>query len=906
MKRRDDIDFEHSRAILLGTSTYTEGFDDRTPMVAATNSLAEMRDALIGPCEWPDERVSIFADEQDAGQLLRVITKEVRDVTDVLVFYYVGHGQPLVHNGQYDLGLALADTSEEPEQRDLTSLRFRDLREQIERKSKARIKIIILDCCCSGIATRYVDSAARLTDHTQNANSHRGAGTYIWTACGHTQETYFEDTPKGLTYFTRFLTEALTDARDSRPPGATVAELYDQVRQRLAGAHLLGVTTPPRPDLYYSGSPDQFLFVRGQAPEFRFEPLRAGEPRQVGPYQIEARLGDGGAGQVFLAFTDDRRAVAIKLLRPEFGHDRDFAVRFAREIKVSGRVGGRRVAELIDSDPNAPRPWLASAYVCGPSLLDLVRETPPLPTKDILLITAGIAQGLADIHAIGIIHRDLKPANVMLDATGPKIIDFGIVKSITDTLLTRTNMHLGTPAYRSPEHVLDKPITAKSDVFTLGATIYFLATGKDAFAAGDLLGVINLIVHEQPDLSGLDEQLRGLIEACLAKDPDQRPTAAQIAKICSAIVGPIDPNSPLTIDRATASIKARTDALAALTPPAAPSPGPPPENPPHPPPDPPWLPPQDPRTVPDLPPKDQQGNRVRGGLAALVVAAICLLIGLLPALSTRNNGNSSNTGGDSSTPQTYAYQPVTPYVAPTNPLDTNPPTTVTTNPPDLFQQAQVGSCFDNDGTYAQPVLNTTNCDDPVAFQVAQILDDTSDPSGCNVAPDDYNVPNANDNIVLCLNYDHMNAVYHANVGDCVFGANQPGTRWSVVPCRTGNFTVTAHLDGTTDTNQCSSYPNYDQNYTIRTPWTQLDIVLCLSMNYPNAAARAQVNSCLLMTGDIGDADYQAVPCDEANVVVTGRIGIYDDTAFCGQNASTWWEPNGFPSLAYTVCFRRIR
>ncbi len=904
MKRRDDIDFAHSRAILLGTSTYTAGFDDRTPMVAARNSLAEMLDALTGPCEWPKKRVSVFTDEQDAGQLLRVISKQIRDVTDVLVFYYVGHGQPLAHNGHYDLGLALTDTSEEPEQRDLTSLRFRDLREQIERRSKARIKIIILDCCCSGIATRYADSAARLTEHAQNANSQRGAGTYIWTACGHTQETYFEDTPRGLTYFTRFLTEALYDTGDARPPGATVAELYDQVKLRLAEAELPEAVTPPRPDLYYSGSPDQFVFVRGQAPEFRFEPLRAGEPRKVGPYQIEARLGDGGAGQVFLAFTPDRRALAIKLLRPEFGHDREFAIRFAREIKISGRVAGPRVAELIDSDPKAPRPWLASAYVCGPSLLDLVKESPPLPTDDILRIAAGIAQGLAAMHAIGIIHRDLKPANVMLDATGPKIIDFGIVKSITDTLMTRTNIQLGTPAYRSPEQVAGlKVITAKSDVFTLGATIYYLATGEDAFATEDPFGIMNLIRDAQPDLSVLDEPVRGLVESCLAKDPDQRPTAAQLAETCIALLGPIDPDAPLTIDRAAASIKARTDALTALTPPAEPTVEQPPvEAPPPPPQEPPWQPPGGTGPTQDfLPPeRNQAAQRARGLVVGLVVAAICLAFALVPSLSTHNN--STNSGGGSSAPSTtYSapYQPQ-PYVPPIVP---DPPTTgTTTDAPDLFQQAQVGSCFVNDGSYAQPSLKTTDCANAGVFTVVQILDGTSDSSGCDVAPDDYNVNNVADDIVLCLRYGRTDGAYNAQVNDCVFGPNQPDIAWNIEPCQTGNFKVRERLKGTTDTSQCD---NFDENFVIRTAWPNLDVLLCLNIIYPDAAGRARVNSCLSRTSNGTSVVFQAVPCDAANVVVTGRTGVFDDPAFCGQDGATWWEPTGFPSLGYTVCWRRI-
>ena len=569
MSRRDDIDFGRSRAILVGTSQYTAGFEGRRPMPAALNSLREMRKVLTGPCGWPDQQVTALEDEHDSSKLLRIISTLVQGVDDVLLFYYAGHGLPLPENGRYDLGLALTDTSEDPTQRALTSLRFRHLREQIDRACRARIRIFILDCCCSGIATKYAESSSHLTEYAESATPVRGAGTYILTACGHSQETYHEGGEEGLTYFTKFLAEAVREARGEPTPGATVAYLHDEVRRRLREADIPDV---PVPDLHYSGRPDQFLFVRGQATvlerqgsSFGFAPLERGDPCKVGPYVLRARLGAGGIGRVFLAFTGQGQAVAVKLLKPELGQDPEFVRRFVQEIKVMRRVDGSRVAHLVDADPAAKEPWLVSDYVCGPSLHELVREAGPLPARDVLVIGAGIAQGLADIHAVGAVHRDLKPVNVVLDETGPRVIDFGIAKLVAASLMTRSNTQLGTPRYKSPEQATGGEITGASDVFTLGSTLYFLATGQDAFQTEDPLGIIHQIAHEEPDLDLLDREVREVVRACTAKDPADRPTPAQVVEMCAAVAGPVLSGAHLRIRPASVAIAARAEALRALT-----------------------------------------------------------------------------------------------------------------------------------------------------------------------------------------------------------------------------------------------------------------------------------------------------------------------------------------------------
>ncbi|MEU6144287.1 protein kinase [Streptomyces sp. NPDC047081] len=910
MTRRDDIDFGRSRAILLGTSKYTAGFQDRSPMPAALKSLEEMRRVLTGPAEWPAKRITSFADRRDSSKVLRDIAKLIDDVDDVLLFYYVGHGQLLTSNsGRYDLGLALTDTSEDPAQRALTSLRFREVRELLER-SNARMKIFVLDCCCAGIATRYAEPSAGLTGHADGSSPTRGAGTYIWTACKHTQKTYFEEKPGGLTYFTKFLSEVVREAHAEDSLGATVADLHDDVRNRLRGTSLPDVSIPPMPDLHYSGRPDQFLFVRGQAAvraadEFRFEPLKDVDPRKIGPYVLKARLGEGGAGRVFLAFTPGGQPLAVKVLHADLAQDPEFAKRFAREVDIAQRVRGNHVAQLVAADPWSDPPWLAAAYVCGPSLLELVREAGPLPTRDVMLIASGMARGLGDIHAVGAIHRDLKPANVMLDETGPKVIDFGIAKSVTATRMTHTNTQLGTPAYRSPEQATGRqPVTAKSDIFTLGATIYHLATGKDAFAAEDPLGVINLIAHEEPDLDALDEEVRDLVRQCLAKDPDQRPTAARVVEICAAATGPLKPGAYLPVEKAAPGIHARNQSLRRLmqteavkrppvTPPPPRPPGPGPGTPPP------------PKPTPPAPPVS------RGALGALL-ALVCLVLLIWLPVHFADAGSGDDKSSGSTQPSVDPSSYTEPEPDPTTP-DSETPDDPTTGPEDtptpspsptsFWETTETGDCLANEGTYEKPVLRKTGCTGGV-FKVVQAYDDTTDSGECSGTADvDYNVSNAYYDRVLCLSYQATSA-YHARAGDCVFGPNSAGSAWYRQSCATGNFTVKARLSGTDDTSRCQSYANVEESIKTTTRWSQLNVVHCLSMNFPDAAGRAPVGSCLLMTGSGQRHTFQAASCSVANVVVTGRVSVYDDTAYCGSNGWTTWRSNAFPQIAYTVCFRR--
>ncbi|MFF0449820.1 protein kinase [Streptomyces sp. NPDC004609] len=265
-----------------------------------------------------------------------------------------------------------------------------------------------------------------------------------------------------------------------------------------------------------------------------FQPLGEGDPRHVAGYRLAARLGAGGMGKVYLSYTPGGRPVAIKVIRPDFGQDAEFRRRFAQEVHAAQRVQGLYTAPVIDSDPDAEQPWLATAYVPGPSLADAVAQHGKLPVETVLLLVAGIAEALQVIHGAGIVHRDLKPANVLLAADGPRVIDFGIARAADATSLTSSGVTIGTPSFMAPEQAAGSQVTPATDIFALGQVAAYAATGRAAFGEGTSHGVLYRIVHEEPDLSGVPEALHELVTRCLAKEPDERPSVAELLTICQS------------------------------------------------------------------------------------------------------------------------------------------------------------------------------------------------------------------------------------------------------------------------------------------------------------------------------------------------------------------------------------
>jgi len=253
--------------------------------------------------------------------------------------------------------------------------------------------------------------------------------------------------------------------------------------------------------------------------------LQPGDPQTIGSYRLVGQLGGGGMGRVFLGVSAGGRPVAVKVIRPELAADPQFRMRFGREVAAARRVSGVFTAMVVDADIDGPAPWLATAYVPGPSLSEAVDDHGPLPAGSLLALAAGLAESLSAIHAAGVVHRDLKPSNVMLAPDGPRVIDFGISRAVESTALTQTGLVIGSPGFMSPEQAMGLDVGPPSDMFNLGAVLAFAATGAGPFGSGTTVALLYRVVHGSPSLDQVPAEVRPLIERCLAKDPSQRPTA---------------------------------------------------------------------------------------------------------------------------------------------------------------------------------------------------------------------------------------------------------------------------------------------------------------------------------------------------------------------------------------------
>ncbi|MGW1654625.1 serine/threonine-protein kinase [Streptomyces atratus] len=257
-------------------------------------------------------------------------------------------------------------------------------------------------------------------------------------------------------------------------------------------------------------------------------PLSAGDPREIGGYRLHARLGAGGMGVVYLAHTPGGRPIALKAVRSEFAADPEFRRRFADEVTSARSIHGLFTAQVVDSGVDAPTPWLATAYVPGPSLQQVVERHGALPVRTVLLLVAGVAEALQAIHRAGVVHRDLKPANVLIAEDGPRVIDFGIARAADATGLTRTGLRIGTAAYMAPEQATGLTVTPATDVFALGVLAAYVAGGVLPFGGGPESAALYRVVHEEPDLSRVPPDLRDLLGRCLAKHPGDRPAPNEL------------------------------------------------------------------------------------------------------------------------------------------------------------------------------------------------------------------------------------------------------------------------------------------------------------------------------------------------------------------------------------------
>ncbi|KIZ18109.1 protein kinase domain-containing protein [Streptomyces natalensis] len=258
------------------------------------------------------------------------------------------------------------------------------------------------------------------------------------------------------------------------------------------------------------------------------QPLQADDPQSLGNYRLMARLGAGGMGRVYLARTSGGRTFAVKVVRPELAEDAGFRRRFRHEVSIARAVSGPYTAAVVDADTEAALPWLATAYVLGPALDDVIDRHGPLPETSVRPLGAGLAAALTGIHAAGLVHRDLKPSNVLLAADGPRVIDFGIARAVDGERLTSTGVVVGSPGFIPPEQATGEVAGPQGDVFSLGVVLAYAVSGRQPFGSGSAAGMLYQVVHAEPDLSGVPEGLRVLVRECLAKDPQARPTAERL------------------------------------------------------------------------------------------------------------------------------------------------------------------------------------------------------------------------------------------------------------------------------------------------------------------------------------------------------------------------------------------
>lgn len=257
--------------------------------------------------------------------------------------------------------------------------------------------------------------------------------------------------------------------------------------------------------------------------------LRREDPRVVGSFRLHRRLGAGGMGVVYLGSDRRGQRVALKVIRPDLAEDQEFRSRFAREVSAARRIRGGCTARLVAADLEADRPWFATQYVPGPSLHDRVAEEGPLSAAEVASIGAALSEGLVAVHEAGVVHRDLKPSNILLSPKGPRIIDFGIAWATGASTLTHVGTAVGSPGFLAPEQVRGAAVTPATDVFALGATLAYAATADSPFGHGSSEVMLYRVVHEEPHLYDVHDALAPLVSACLAKDPQERPSTLQLS-----------------------------------------------------------------------------------------------------------------------------------------------------------------------------------------------------------------------------------------------------------------------------------------------------------------------------------------------------------------------------------------
>lgn len=298
-------------------------------------------------------------------------------------------------------------------------------------------------------------------------------------------------------------------------------------------------------------------------------PLHKDDPKSVGGYRLVGRLGSGGMGVVYRGRARSGREVAVKVVHAQYAEDAVFRARFRQEIEAVRKVSGAFTAPVLDADPEAVRPWMATQYVPGPSLAARIRDGGPLKGTELRRLVLGLVEALRDIHRAGVVHRDLKPANVLMAEDGPRVIDFGISRAAENhNTLTETGQMIGTPPFMSPEQLTDaRSVGPASDVFSVGALLVFTMTGRGPFDADSPYLTAYRVVHDAPVLDGVPQPLHAVLERCLAKDPADRPELDEVAReFVAALPEPGEDDRPTVTLRTDEVAMVRTRPAAAAGP----------------------------------------------------------------------------------------------------------------------------------------------------------------------------------------------------------------------------------------------------------------------------------------------------------------------------------------------------
>ncbi|MFI6273657.1 protein kinase [Streptomyces sp. NPDC050988] len=258
-------------------------------------------------------------------------------------------------------------------------------------------------------------------------------------------------------------------------------------------------------------------------------PLTHDDPVAIGPYRLIARLGSGGMGAVYVARAAGGRTVALKTMRAGTATDPGARTRFRLEVDAARVIGDRFGARVMDADPLGETPWLATEFVLGPALDEVVGSGGPLSEEPVRALGAALCSALDQLHRSDVVHRDLKPSNILVTAYGPKVIDFGIARAIGDDRLTRTGASVGTPAFMSPEQATGREHGAAGDVFALAGVLVYAATGRPPFGNGRAADLLYRVRYAEADLRDVPAPLIPLFTRCLAKEPEKRPGLAELA-----------------------------------------------------------------------------------------------------------------------------------------------------------------------------------------------------------------------------------------------------------------------------------------------------------------------------------------------------------------------------------------